>query len=98
MNILIVDDQRSARLVLKRMLRRLDGIEVFEAATLDDAKAQVVQVPLDLLLVDVRLHEGRPDQGGLDFLAWLRETGRSTPAVMVTASSELAAIRSKTHP
>jgi DNA-binding NtrC family response regulator len=45
------------------------------------------------MLVDIRLSSQPTDRGGLEFLRWVRESGRGTPAVMVTASTELAEIR-----
>ena len=93
MKILILDDQRSARRILKQLLAELSYAEVVEADSVDAAKALVEAGPVDLLLIDVRLSEGSTDRGGLEFLSWVRSTGRSTPAVMVTASTELAEIR-----
>jgi DNA-binding NtrC family response regulator len=92
MNILVVDDQRSARLVLKKILRTRDDIDVVEAATLEQAKAAISEVRIDLALVDLRLKEG-PDRGGLELLEWINATGRSTPCVMVTSVSEVSEVR-----
>jgi DNA-binding NtrC family response regulator len=91
--ILILDDQRSARRVLKQLLAELSYSEVVEADSVEAAKAIVEAGSVDLLLIDVRLSEKATDRGGLEFLSWVRSTGRSTPAVMVTASTELAEIR-----
>src|ERR1043165_5082802 len=93
MKILVLDDQRSARRVLKQLLAQLSYAEIAEADSLEAAKAVIEGQPIDMCLVDVRLSENSPDRGGLDFLAFLRATGRSIPAVMVTASTELAEIR-----
>jgi DNA-binding NtrC family response regulator len=93
MKILILDDQRSARRVLKQLLAELTYAEVVEADALESAKAAIEASAIDMCLVDVRLSENSTDRGGLEFLAWLRATGRTIPAVMVTASTELAEIR-----
>lgn len=93
MKILILDDQRSARRVLRNLLSALSYAEISEADSLEAAKAAVESQNPDLLLVDVRLSESSTDRGGLDFLSWVRSTGRGTPAVMVTASTELSEIR-----
>jgi two-component system response regulator HydG len=93
MKILILDDQRSARRVLRHLLGEMRDVEVIEAGSLDEAKASVEAQNPDALLVDIRLSSEPTNRGGLDFLRWLRESGRSTPAVMVTASTELAEIR-----
>jgi two-component system response regulator HydG len=93
MKILVIDDQRSARRVICLMLGDLDDLELVEAGNLAEAQAAVEQTNFDLLLVDIRLSDSPTDRGGLDFLRWLRSSGRSTPAVMVTGSTELAEIR-----
>jgi DNA-binding NtrC family response regulator len=93
MKILVLDDQRSARLVLTHLLAELRGVTVVEASSLEDAKQKVESENPDAMLVDIRLSTEPTDRGGLAFLKWVRESGRSTPAVMVTASTELAEIR-----
>src|SRR5687767_8467440 len=93
MKILVLDDQRSARLVLVHLLAGLRGVTVVEASSLEDAKQKVESESPDAMLVDIRLSSEPTDRGGLTFLRWVRESGRSTPAVMVTASTELAEIR-----
>jgi two-component system response regulator HydG len=93
MKILVIDDQRSARRVLRHLLAELPDVEVLEAGSLEEAKERVETQNPDALLVDIRLSQEPTNRGGLDFLRWLRESGRSTPAVMVTASTELAEIR-----
>jgi DNA-binding NtrC family response regulator len=93
MKILVIDDQRSARRVLNLMLGDLAGVEVAEAGSLTEAQLSAEQNNFDLFLVDIRLSDSPTDRGGLEFLRWLRASGRATPAVMVTGSTELAEIR-----
>lgn len=93
MKILIVDDQRSARKIIKQMLGGLAYVEVVEADSLESAKAIIESTTLDLLLLDIRLSDRTTDRGGLEVLEWARSNGRSVPAVMITASTELAEIR-----
>jgi DNA-binding NtrC family response regulator len=93
MKILVVDDQRSARRLLRHMLGAVDGAEILEADSLANAKSAVEEHAPDLLLVDIRLGEAPTDRGGLELLAWLKSSGCATPAVMVTAFSEVAEIR-----
>jgi DNA-binding NtrC family response regulator len=93
MKILILDDQRSARIVLVHLLAQLRNVTVVEAGNLEEAKQKVESENPDAMLVDIRLSSEPTDRGGLTFLRWVRESGRSTPAVMVTASTELAEIR-----
>jgi DNA-binding NtrC family response regulator len=93
MKILVLDDQRSARMVLVHLLAQLRGVTVVEASSLEDAKQKVESENPDAMLVDIRLSNEPTDRGGLAFLKWVRASGRATPAVMVTASTELAEIR-----
>jgi two-component system response regulator HydG len=90
--VLVIDDQRSARRVLRHMLQPLE-VEVVEAASLAEAQQAIETQSFDLLLVDIRLSDEPTDRGGLELLRWLRAGGRATPAVMVTSSTEMAEIR-----
>lgn len=93
MKFLLLDDQRSARTVLKRLLEDRPDVEVVEAASVDEARLRVETQDIDAMLLDIRLSDSPADRGGLDFLRWVRSTGRGMPAVMVTGVSEIAEIR-----
>ncbi len=93
MKILIIDDQRSARQVLRNLLADLDGLELSEASCVEEAIALVQSAEPDLLLVDIRLSPRPTDRGGLDILRWLKDKGLAIPAVVVTGSTELHEIR-----
>src|ERR1700744_5559328 len=93
MKILIVDDQRSARRVLRGMLAVLEDVEVMEAGSLEEGFAVVQKSLPDLLLLDIRLSQDARDRGGLELLRKVRASGSSVPAVMVTSLSELSDIR-----
>ena len=93
MKILIVDDQRSARRVLRTMLAVLEDVEVMEAGSVEEALGIVQKTPPDLLLLDIRLSADARDRGGLDLLRKLRASGSTIPAVMVTSVVELSEIR-----
>src|SRR5580704_9112930 len=93
MKILIVDDQRSARRVLRLMLATLEGLEISEASSVDEALSVVQRTPPDLLLLDIRLSSDARDRGGLDLLRKLRASGSNIPAIMVTSLVELEEIR-----
>ncbi len=60
---------------------------------MQEAKEKVEATAIDVLLLDIRLSDDPTDRGGLEFLKWVRDSGRATPAVMITASTELAEIR-----
>jgi DNA-binding NtrC family response regulator len=93
MKFLLLDDQRSARLVLKRLLEDRPDIQVVEAGSVEEARLRMETQDIDAMLLDIRLSDAPADRGGLEFLRWVRGTGRSMPAVMVTGVTELHEIR-----
>jgi len=96
MKILVVDDQRSSRRVLRQMLGDGDGgeHEVVEAESAPQALAAIASEAPDLVLLDVRLSSTDVrDRGGLDVLRKMRAEGNTTPAVMVTTLSEISEVR-----
>jgi len=93
MKILIVDDQRSARRVLRTMLATLEDVDVIEAGSVEEALGLVQKGQPDLLLLDIRLSQDARDRGGLDLLRKLRSIGSTVPAIMVTSIVELSEIR-----
>lgn len=80
-------------MVLKRLLEDRPDVEVLEAASPEEARLRMDTQDIDALLLDIRLSDAPGDRGGLDFLRWVRSSGRTMPAVMVTGVSELAEIR-----
>src|SRR5579883_1113439 len=93
MKILIVDDQRSARRVLRQMLGDMEGVETIEAENVTQAVSCAESESPDLMLLDVRLSTDVRDRGGIEVLRKVRATGSSIPAVMVTSLSEVAEVR-----
>ncbi len=55
--ILIVDDQRTFRRVLREIVTKLPAAEVFEAASLDEARRVEREARPDVMLVDIRLSD-----------------------------------------
>jgi DNA-binding NtrC family response regulator len=92
MHVLVVDDSRSARHNLRMILDALGGVTVHEAASLREARAALGQHPLDLCLVDIRLSDDLRNRDGLTLVREITE-GTSAVAVCVTASNEMAEIR-----
>src|SRR4051812_49671711 len=78
--ILIVDDHREVRTSLRRLLRRVPGLEFAEAESAKTAIA-AVEEGADLMLLDIRLSDDPRDRSGLDVLRELRKLGRNVPAV-----------------
>jgi two-component system response regulator AtoC len=90
--VLVVDDQRAARWVLRRMLADAGGFEVTEAATLDEARAAAAaQVP-DVALVDLRIGDDPRNRDGLVLVRELRARGGTIP-IVVSSFGELAEVR-----
>ena len=78
MKFLLLDDQRGARTVLKRLLEDRPDIEVVEASSAEEARLRVETQDIDAMLLDIRLSDAPNDRGGLDFLRWARSTGRTS--------------------
>ena len=91
MNVLIVDDQKSFRRILREILSSLQCERVFEAASLEEARRLVALEPIDVALVDVRLDpEDASNRDGLTLVAEIRE--KIVP-IVVTAYSEMDEVR-----
>jgi two-component system, chemotaxis family, chemotaxis protein CheY len=84
-NILVVDDSRTIRMLIKRNLKQagFDEATVHEAA--DGAAAlQIARTePLDLILSDWNM----PEMSGLEFLHALRAEGNETTFGFITSES-----------
>jgi CheY-like chemotaxis protein/anti-sigma regulatory factor (Ser/Thr protein kinase) len=95
--VLVVDDDRVTRHVLRGVLRSA-GHTVASAADGVSALRQLEKAPPDLVLLDVWM----PRMGGLDVLARLRERGLARPRVVVLTSDDapetlLRAVREQAH-
>ena len=84
---LVVDDEPSIRL-LCRVNLELDGHAVFEAATLDDARAVLRESDVDVMLLDV--HVGPED--GRELLAELRAAESRVSVVLLSGTAELGSV------
>jgi DNA-binding response OmpR family regulator len=83
---LVVEDDRALRMLVRVNLE-LEGFEVAEAATLDEAEAALSGTRPDVVLLDVHL-EGRETLG---LLARLRSEG--VPVALVTGSVDVEEYR-----
>jgi two-component system, NtrC family, response regulator AlgB len=79
--VLVVDDDASIRL-LCRINLELEGWTVREAATLAEAREQLADGAVEVVLLDV--HVGA--DSGLEFLEELRRDHPGTPVAMLTGS------------
>jgi two-component system, OmpR family, KDP operon response regulator KdpE len=80
--ILLVEDERDIRRLLRTTLEML-GHEVIETATARDGLHAVVQKKPDLILLDL----GLPDRDGQDFIVDLREWSQ-IPLIVISARDE----------
>lgn len=92
--ILLIEDDRSHRWVLRRVLENSFGGEIVieEADTGESALTRAARSPdVDLILLDLKL----PDMSGFEVLKSLRSQARtrSLPVVVLTSSQEQEDIR-----
>ena len=84
--ILVVDDEESMRLLLRRVLEAIPATEVALADGPDEAMDRIAERRYDLVLLDLLM----PVEGGIQFLTRLRDmpSTRSTPVIIVSAVSD----------
>ncbi|MCK4575066.1 sigma-54-dependent Fis family transcriptional regulator, partial [candidate division WOR-3 bacterium] len=80
MNILVVEDEKNQRILLKRLLRK-EGNEPEEAENGNDALKAFDRGDFDLVLLDQRL----PDMSGIEVLKKLKEINPIIPVIIITA-------------
>ena len=81
MRVLIVDDSRTARMMLKKALPPALGADVLEAADGGEAIRRVNADGIDLMFLDLTM----PDIDGYQVLKTLQESGRTPPTIVVSA-------------
>lgn len=84
-DILIADDERSIRWVLKEALAS-DGHRIHEAKTGAEALAQLSNGNVDLALLDIRM----PEMNGLDVVTKAQEQGCSATLIVMTAQTTMS--------
>jgi DNA-binding NtrC family response regulator len=93
MTILVVDDQRGARQVLRGILEDLSNIAVDEAKSLPEAMAAMDRRAPQIVFLDIRLTPDHEDRGGFELLRWARIKHPSVPIVMVTGVTDADVLR-----
>lgn len=91
--VLLVDDEPEALDLLTMLLDRIGNTQIIgRAESADDALAQVIATEPDLLLLDIQM----PGKNGFDLVHSIREQGKDTGYIFVTAFDEYAiqAVRS----
>ena len=81
MRVLIVDDSRTARMMLKRVLPPSLMGDVHEAAGGDEAIRRVTTEKIDLMFLDLTM----PDVDGYQVLKALQDGGNTPPTIVVSA-------------
>jgi two-component system, chemotaxis family, chemotaxis protein CheY len=86
MKILVVDDSKTMRMIIVKILGEIGLKEIDEADSAEAAHYIVVRKPVDLILLDWNM----PKVSGLDFLKTLRamKTQAYIPVMMVTTEGE----------
>lgn len=88
--VLIVDDQKNWRQVLRTLLE-LEGCEVSEAATYEEAKKQLKDTGFDLTVLDVRLIDHQIfNVQGLELLHFIKTNHPTTKTIVLTSYDESA--------
>lgn len=83
--ILIIDDEEKLRALLARIIR-LEGFEVFEAATCKAGIKKLEQVAIDVVLCDVKLTDGN----GVELVKEIKQQYPSLEIILLTAYGNIA--------
>jgi CheY-like chemotaxis protein len=94
--VLIVEDERFMRTMVRNMLAQIGITDFYEAADAKSGIEETLRVRPDVVLCDVFL----PGDDGFAYLTWLRQSKisglASTPVIMLTADkSQTAVVRAK---
>lgn len=81
--ILVADDEMSIRLLYSEELKE-EGYEVYQAANGREALEIVEKVPLDLVILDIKM----PEMDGIEALRHIKEKRPDLPVVLSTAYGE----------
>ncbi len=83
-NIVVVDDDQSIRQAMQSLLT-LWGCKVFTYESAEQAKAKLADTPVDLLIVDYRLREGKTGGQALEQLR--AHLNAKVPAIIITGDT-----------
>lgn len=77
---LLIDDHAVVRGGVRRALELRGSFQIFEAATVAEAFAQIARVNPDLIIVDLNL----PDGNGLEIVQWVRSISTQIAIVVLS--------------
>jgi two-component system LytT family response regulator len=87
LKVVIIDDEKAMHLIMKRMLAKVDQIEIVGSFLETTAAfSYLVNHDVDLIFLDISM----PRENGLEFANRLRESGRLMKLVFVTSYKEYA--------
>lgn len=92
MEVLIIDDQPSARRILHNMLKSVGGINTHEASNLENARLILTQNNIDIALIDIRLSDDPRNRDGHTLVKEINQRHTALP-VVITSLSEMEEIR-----
>ena len=91
--ILVVDDEPTSRLTLKRQLNRAGFQNVFDTCDPEIAEIKIKSGEVDLVIADWYM----PEISGLDLLHVLQKTKRKVPFIMVTSEGDREKVGEALH-
>lgn len=93
-NVMIVEDDPMVIEFNKRYLHQVEGFSLQAVArSIPEAIAVLDKYDIHLILLDIYM----PGSTGLEFLSQIRESGRGVDVIMVSAASDIHAIKKALH-
>lgn len=83
-NILIVDDSRTSRKMLRRILEEAEHTIIGEAVNGEDGYLKYMELKPDLVTLDITM----PKMDGLEALRLIRKFDENATAIMITAAGQ----------
>jgi DNA-binding NarL/FixJ family response regulator len=81
---LIVDDHAMVREGLRRALAVRQNFQIYEASSINEARAQIARVNPSLVILDINL----PDGSGLEISSWVRSLSATVAIVILTLNEK----------
>ena len=81
---LIVDDHAVVREGLRRALEARKNFLIYEASSINEARAQIARVNPSLVILDINL----PDGSGLEISSWVRSLSQTVAIVVLTLNEK----------
>jgi two-component system chemotaxis response regulator CheY len=84
MRVLLADDSRTMRTIIRRSLNLMDGMSIVEAADGLEAIDLFKSGKFDLVLTDWNM----PGKTGLEVVRAIRDSDKNVPIIMITTEAE----------